>query len=266
MLPALPLALCLALNAASSSDASGTANEKEEEASPWDGSSVSVGTAFLAGNSQSFTLMGDLLAQYRSEGWEFLAEVSAVYGLAAAAGEEEVEPTAEWAHGMVRADRRLTSLLSAFAMVGGVVNHPASLEGRIEGELGLGFTLLDVQKDDAPLLLLRLYLGVHASNDYRFQFFPVPRDVPDLFNAGPGVGGRFQWAINERVSLSQTVAFYPNVVNDFRLLAYSDTELSSFLTEMLAVNLHLLIEHDSRPAPEKKTTDAALTVGLELQL
>jgi hypothetical protein len=245
------------------------AQEPEEDADAPDGweASLSAGALALTGNSRALTLNAEVLADYRSDTWEFHAELGAILGWAAEAGEDEAEAAAEWLMGHARGERRFGRLLSAFLLLGGEVNHPASLEGRLETEAGVGLTLLEeVDPELGERLFLRLYLGAHLANDYRFQFFPIRRDLEDLLMVGPGAGLSFRWALNERVTLTELVRGYPNVVGDARVLAYSDTRLSIGLTSRLALDVHLLVELDTRHAPGKQPVDLALTTGLKLQL
>lgn len=229
--------------------------------------SISAGAIVLTGNSRSITANAEALVDYRSEAWELHAELGAIVGWAADAGEDAPDPAAEWLLGHVRGERRFGSRLTAFLLLGGEVNHPASLEGRAEAEAGVGITLLETFDPELrERLFLRLYLGAHLAKDYRFQFFPIRRDLEDLLMVGPGAGLSFRWALNERVALSERVRAYPNVVGDARVLAYSDTRLTVDLTSRLALDLHLLLELDTQPAPEKQALDLAFTTGLKLQL
>jgi len=240
-----------------------------EEGKPpegWEGS-LSLGAVALAGNAKSLTLSGDVLVDDRSDTWELHAELGAILGLAAGAGKEDVEPAAEWLQGHVRGERRLLSRLSAFLLLGGEINRPASLAGRAEGEAGVGVTL--IERDDpeqGSALLLRLYLGAHLANDARFQYFPIRRDLEDLLMVGPGAGLRLRWKPDARVEVTELLRVYPNVVGAARVLAYSDTRLAVKVTERLALELHLLLELDTLQAEDRRPLDLALTTGLQLQL
>lgn len=241
-------------------------DEALENQEGWEGS-VSLGAIALTGNSRSVTASADVLADHRSEFWEFHAELGAIVGWGAEAGEEEADPAAEWLVGHARLERRFGSRLTAFLLLGGEVNHPASLEGRLETEAGVGLTLLEtIEPERGERLFLRLYLGAHLANDYRFQFFPIRRDLEDLLMVGPGAGLSFRWALSERVALSEGLRVYPNVVGAARVLGYSDTRLTLDLTARLALDLHLLLELDTGHAPEKRALDLAFTTGLKLQL
>ncbi len=243
------------------------AAEEPEASVGWEGSTVSLGVVALSGNSRSVTVNGEALTDYRSESWELHGELGVILGWAADAGEEEGDSAAEWVRGHVRGERRFGSRFTAFLLLGGEVNHPASLEGRAEAEAGLGITVLEVRDEEGEEVQdLRVYLGAHVSNDYRFQFFPVRTDVEDVFMLGPGVGLRWRWRPSPPVELSELLRIYPNVWGDARVLSYSDSRLVVNLTERLAIDIHLLLEHDTGPAPGRRRLDLALTTGLLLQL
>lgn len=234
----------------------------DEDDGPWSGA-VSAGLVSLTGNSDTFTVSGDALLEYRSRAWELFLEVLGTYGNAAGEGEGERENVALWVKGLGRVERRFTPLLSAYVLLGAETNRLASITARLDAEAGLGLTFLERERDGEEWLYLRGYVGAHVSNDFRFQYEPVGLDLDDLFLAGPGVGAVFRWSINDRLELSELVEAYAHVLGDWRFVAFSHTKLSAFVTERLALSVHFLVEHDSEPAPEKVSTDTSLTVGVE---
>lgn len=236
-----------------------------EEPPGWDGTSISVGLVALGGNSRTLTVSADALADHETEHWELHGTLGVIYGWSAAADDDEEDADAAWFHGLLRGERRFGATLTAFLLVGGEVNHPASLEGRAEAEGGVGLTLIDRRDEDEERLFLRLYLGAHVSNDYRFQFAPVRTGLEDVFMLGPGAGLRLRWRPTARIELGAELRLRPNLWGPMRVLSYADSRLTVELTERLALEVHLLLEHDTRPAPDRERLDLALTTGLMLQ-
>src|SRR5215217_338735 len=239
--------------------------DEEEDLPPWTGS-FGVGFSFLSGNSRSYTLTANALAEYESPKWAHTLESDGAYGKAAAADEGERELIAEALGAWVRGEYRATPLLSAYTYLGAETDHLSSLELRAEVELGIGFTLLEREKRESDELFLRAYLGAHYAHDRRFQYVPTRKDLPSVDLWSPSVGVMFRYDINERVELREYAMLLPDVFGDTRVLLTSTTKLSVNLTGRLALTTFFDVRHDSSPAEGKASTDTALTVGGELTL
>ncbi|NTX06839.1 YdiY family protein [Myxococcus sp. CA040A] len=238
--------------------------DEEEDVGPWTGS-FGVGFSFFTGNSRSYTLTGNSLAEYESPKWALTLEADGAYGRAAASEDEE-ELIAEALGAWVRGEYRATPLLSAYTYLGAETDHLSSLELRAEVELGVGFTLIEQKKRKTDELFLRAYLGAHYAHDRRFQYVPTQKDLPSVDLWSPSVGVMFRYDINERVEFREYAMLLPDVFGDTRVLLTSTTKLSVNLTGRLALTTFFDVRHDSSPAEGKASTDTALTVGAELTL
>ena len=65
---------------------------------------------------------------------------------------------------------------------------------------------------------------------------------------------------------TQEVELSENLVNNSRALINANSKLTAKLTSAVSLGISYGIMYDSLPAPGKKTTDTALTVGLEVGL
>ncbi|RKH53003.1 DUF481 domain-containing protein [Corallococcus sp. AB050B] len=251
-------------DASSPASVAAAAEDDEEEEGPWTGS-FGLGASFFSGNSRAFTLTGDALAEYDSPVWALTLEADGAYGNAAAEGEEEREDTAKTLGGWARADYRFTPLFSVYGFAGAEADQPASLELRVETELGVGLTVLERKKKEKELFL-RTYLGAGYAKDRRFQYFPTRENLPDVTLWSPAVGVAFRYDINERVHLREDAVLLPDIFGDTRVLLDSTTKLSVHLTDRFAFTTFFELQHDSVPAQGKVRTDTSLSVGGELEL
>ncbi|GMU01323.1 hypothetical protein KH5H1_54430 [Corallococcus caeni] len=238
--------------------------DEDEDEGPWTGT-FGLGASFFTGNSRSFTLTGDALAEYESPVWALTLEADGAYGNAAAEDEGEREATARNLGGWARGDYRFTSLLSAYTFLGAETDQLASLELRTHAELGLGFTVLERDKA-AQELLLRLYLGGSYARDRRFQYFPTRENLPDVTLWSPAVGVAFRYDVNERVHLREDAQLLSDIFDEARVILESTSKLSVDLTDRFALTTFFEVRHDSAPAAEKVRTDTSLSLGAELEL
>jgi hypothetical protein len=227
------------------------------------GSSLTLGLEWLTGNSRTFVLFGQGLAEYDSPRWILTAETEGTYIVAQPAGGSGEADVANRVSGWARGERRFTPLLTTFLYAGSASNHFASLDLRLEAEAGLGFTILERHPGAPDELVLRLYLGAHYTRDERFQYYPTPANVPDQEVWSPGLAMTFRARLNERVKLSEYAFLFPASA---RTLVRSETKLLSTLTGPLALTADFILESNSAPAPGKARTDTMLTLGLTLEL
>jgi putative salt-induced outer membrane protein YdiY len=236
------------------------AEEGKPEPGPWAGSAT-LGLEWLTGNSRSLTVSAEGLAEYNSSRWVLTLKAVGTYVTAAESGEAEDEVGA-LVSGWARGERRFTPLFSGFLYVGSGSNHFASLELRLEGEAGVGVTVLERRPSAPDELLLRFYLGVHYSRDKRYQYYPTNQNVPDQNVWSPGVALTFRAALNDHVKFSEDVFVFPA---PSRVLVRSNTKLTSSLTGRLALTAELVVESNSAPAPDKAKTDTMLLLGAMLE-
>ncbi|RKH15256.1 DUF481 domain-containing protein [Corallococcus sp. CA047B] len=238
----------------------------EEEPGPWSGSAA-LSFMLLAGNSKSLALTANGLAEYRTKVWVATFKADGVLESAASAEEDDgdVDVVAEALVASVRGERRFTPLLGVYALVYGKTDHLASVELRLDGEVGIAFTLLERDTPDGEEQLLRLDVGLHYSNEARFQYFEDEQDLPDVDLLAPGGRLTFYYPFNERLKFTQYLEVFPNILGDSRFVADSTTKFSTYITHRLALSTNLLVQLDTAPAAGKAVADVALTLGAEFE-
>ncbi|MCY1044412.1 DUF481 domain-containing protein [Corallococcus sp. bb12-1] len=238
----------------------------EEEAGPWSGSAA-LSFMLLAGNSRALTLTTNGLAEYRTDVWVATFKADVIVESAASAEEDDGDEdvVAEALVASVRGERRFTPLLGVYALVYGKTDHLASVELRLDGEVGIAFTLLERDTPDGEEQLLRLDLGLHYSNEARFQYYEDEQDLPDVDLLAPAGRLTFYYPFNDQLKFTQYLEVFPNVLGDSRFVADATTKFSVDITDRLALNTNLLVQLDTAPAAGKAVADVALTLGAEFE-
>lgn len=255
---------------------SGPATEGKKVDGPWVGN-LGLGLAFITGNSQTLTLTGQATADRKWDVWSLGLRLNGAYGLtnptANVAGSTS-QTTARRMSGTIRGDRSFGGFASLFALAGAELDHVKNIESRTVGEVGTGLTFFNRKEEALERLFLRLDLAARAGYETRYQYFgtPGPIDPYAIVILAPRAALTFRWAFSRDVRLSEEVEFIPFVLapNLGRLLINNTTKLNARLTESLSLSTALLINYDSSPpqpgdpaAPQRLSTDVALTVGVE---
>ena len=237
----------------------------------WKGN-FGLGFTFITGNSQILTLTGSSSIDRKWEVWAVGIRLSGAYGLSNPDNSPIAPITARRASGTIRADRSVGSgFASLFALAGSEFDHMKNVESRSIGELGAGLTFFQKKEADFEKLYLRLDLAMRAGYETRFQYFPTPApvDVYGIIILAPRIAATFRWSFNKDVRLTEELEFIPFLLSPTlgRLLINNNTKLSAKLTEGLSLTTSVLVNFDSMPpragALDRKTTDVALTVGLD---
>ncbi|XXF76206.1 DUF481 domain-containing protein [Myxococcaceae bacterium GXIMD 01537] len=240
--------------------------EEEGEPSPWTGTAA-LSFLLLAGNSKAFTLTADGLAEYRTDRWALTLKGEGILETASTAEDEDdgEDVVAEALSVSARGEKRFTPLLGTYVFVGARTDHLASIELRLDGEAGVGFTLIERETEYEKEELLRLDLGLHYSNEARFQYFEDKKNLPDVDLLAPGVRLTFYYPINERLKFTQYAEFFPNILGDSRFLVESTSKVSAYITNRLALSTNIVVDVDTAPAEGKKVADLAVTLGAEFE-
>ncbi len=251
------------------------ADEKKPEVG-WTGS-AGAGLSFITGNSQTLTLTASASADRRWENWALGIRLSGAYGLANPAANvagTSSQTTARRANGNIRGDRLFGSFASVFALVSTEFDHMKNIESRNLGELGVGLTFLNRKEGDLEKLFLRLDLALRSGYETHYQYFPAPQviDPYGVVILAPRGAVTFRWAVNTHLRVSEEVEFIPYLLSPTagRLLVNSTTKISARITENVALTTGLIVQYDSQPpqaapppAPQRVSTDVALTAGVE---
>lgn len=236
-------------------------------AQSWTGT-AGLGLVSLTGNAEALTLTGLVNLERKTENWIVRAKANGAYGQArvASATTTEAEVVAMRAMGELRGDRRFGENATAFLLVGADTDHVKSIEARGYGEAGASMVWLDQKGEDFQRLLLRTDLALRYVNESRFQYYPTPLDVPDVTLFGPRFGLAFRYGLSKDTSFTQDAEVIPNILGTGRVLFNSTSKLSTKMTKSFALGVSFLVTHDSAPAPGKRTTDTALTAGIDFSI
>ncbi len=234
---------------------------------------LGVGLTFITGNSQTLTMTGSAAADRKWEVWSLGLRANGAYGLAnpdtnatAVAG-----ITARRASATIRGDRSFGGFAAAFALAGSEFDHMKNVESRSIGELGATLTFFQKKEGELEKLYLRVDLAMRAGYETRFQYFPdpAPVDVYGIVILAPRIAATFRWSFSKDVRITEELEFIPFLLSPTlgRLLINNNTKLNARLTEGLSLTTALMVNFDSMPPKagdlDRKTTDVALTVGLE---
>ncbi len=245
---------------------------------PWAGN-VGLGLAYLTGNAEQLTITGSAAASRKWGDWGFGIKLNGAYGLSNPAANIDgttAAITARRAMGTIRGDRSFNgSFASVFVLAGLETDHMKNIEARGYGELGTGLTFFNVKQADLEKLFIRLDIAMRAGYESRFRYFPTPARVTDprIAILAPRIALAFRWAFSKDVRISEDLEFIPFLLapTSGRLLINNTTKLNARLSEALSLATSLLLNFDSQPpgngpvpaASDRRTTDVALTVGLE---
>lgn len=252
--------------------------KKDEKKDVWTGS-VGAGLTFITGNSQTLTLTGTATADRKWDHWALGIRLNGAYGLANPAANvtgTTTSVTARRASGTVRGGRSFGSgLVSLYALAGSEFDHMKNIESRTIGELGTGLTFFNTKRGDQEKFYLRLDLAMRAGYESRFQYFPVEAPVEGDYGIiilAPRAAITMRWNLTKDLRFSEELEVIPYVLapSAGRLLINNTTKLNTRLTESVSLATALVVNFDSQPpqaapppAPQRLSTDVALTVGVE---
>ncbi|MBI5544113.1 MAG: DUF481 domain-containing protein [Deltaproteobacteria bacterium] len=228
----------------------------------WSGT-VALSLISLTGNARSITVNGAGAAERKSENWILGLKASGAYGQAKPLDSGDIATVALNAAFQARAAYRLTPRYSAY-LVGGIdTDHVASIEERPYGEAGVGILWLDEMQGDLSRLRLNTDIAFRYGREIRQQYYPVSLQLDDETIAAPRVGLAFRYALNKDVIFTEDAEALPTVVGDARWLINSTTKIAARIVNPLSISLGFQVRYDSRPAPDKKDLDTALSFGVE---
>jgi hypothetical protein len=232
----------------------------------WEGT-VGFGLIWLTGNAQSLTFSGNGAIEKKTDHWIFGVKASGVYGQAVVAGSAQGEQVVAMAAGVfLRADRKFSDTISAYVATAAETDHVKSVEIRGTGEAGSGIVWVSEKDGDFDKVLLRTDLGIRYSREQRFQYYPTRMNVPDVDLLAPRLGVAIRYALSKEIIFLDGSEILPNIIGNTRLVVNSLSKLSVKLTDILSFATTFEIKFDSSPAPGKKDTDTALTIGLDFTI
>jgi hypothetical protein len=227
---------------------------------------LGVGLISLQGNSNTLTLSGNASVERKTEDWIYAGKASGAFGQGQLSGQTDSSVLALNGSLQLRGDRRFTPRYSGYLMAGADADHVKSLEFRGYAEGGIGILWVDDKEGDLQKALFRTDVAIRGGKEFRFQYYPSAMDLPDLTIATPRFGVALRYALTKDVGLYQDAEVMPSVAGDSRVLFDSLSKISAHITKELALGVSWQLNFDSTPAPGKKTTDSALTLGLDVVL
>ncbi len=230
---------------------------------------VNLSLISITGNATAVTLSGTGSVELKTPEWIYGLKASAIYGESKPPTNDPNATTqvlALAASLQLRVDRRIGEIFSAYLLGGVETDHVKSVEVRGIGEAGGSIKWVNVQEADFTRALLRTDLAFHYANESRFQYYPTTMSLPGATLYAPKFGVAFRYYLSKAVGFSEDAELLPNVVGDSRLVVNSLSKLTAGLTGSLSLAVGFTVNYDSAPAPPKKSTDTALSVGLEYKL
>ncbi|MFT3842892.1 MAG: DUF481 domain-containing protein [Myxococcaceae bacterium] len=229
---------------------------------------VGVGLIALTGNAETLTGTANAQADKSFGPWAVGLRLNGAYGQTKPQDGGAAQQTALKAAGSLRGERSFVDFASGYLMGGLETDHIKSVELREYLELGSGLKLFERKEGDFERLYLRFDIAFRYQNESRYQYIgdattPTNTGLPGVQMVAPHFGLVFRYSLNKGVHFSEEAEVLPNLVGASRVIVNSTTKLSAQLTETFSLSGSYIVNFDSAPAGNKKTTDTALTLGLE---
>jgi len=231
----------------------------------WTGTAA-LGLIALTGNAQTVTFSTNGAFERKGPEWIWGVKASAAYGEGTPAGGGESQVTALAGSLQARGDRRFSETLSLYLLLGVDADHLKSIEARPVAELGLSQIWFLRKEGDLEKTSFKTDLGLRVGREYRFQYYPSQKDLPDVDVLAPRLGLAYRYAFTKDVIFTEEASALVNLIGDTsgRTILTSTSKLSSHITTTVAFGVGFVVTHDTQPPPPKVETDTALTVGLEV--
>ncbi len=239
------------------------ATAEEPKPAEWKGT-LGAGLIVLSGNSDTTTFTGSAAASRETLGWILSTKAAGAYGTSRPRGAPS-QVTALNGTAQLRLDRRLGPVWTVYALGGVDLDHVASLEDRLQGELGGSALWLDEKEGDWQRLSLRTDLGLRYAKEARYQYYGTPvGPLPSAEMLSPRLGLAFRYGFSKEVFITEDAEVLPAVTGPSRVLVRSVSKLSSRLWKSVTVGVSYAVAYDSRPAAGMKDTDQTLTAVVEV--
>jgi len=211
------------------------------------------------------TFTGNASATRTGKDWIFGIKAGGTYGQSRPEDAAAAQVLALMGSLQLRGDRRFNERVSAYLLGGIEADHVKSVEYRGLGEGGAGYIWVD-RKPNGFELFFRTDLGVRYAHESRFQYYPVPLNVPDVEFVAPRLGVELRVGRAEGVHFLQTAEALTNITGESRTVFNSLSKLSVHLVDKLSIGVSFTVGFDSAPATGKVPTDTALALQLDYAL
>ncbi len=242
--------------------------EEKKKENPWS-ATAGLGLIVLTGNASTITFNGLATAEYKAEHWIYAIKAFGAFGRSRLPEVENV-PTEEPqvvalnAGIQARVDRRFTEQFSGYLLTGADADHVKSVELRAFGEAGASATWWDRTTEDGRNSFLRTDLAFRFASERRFQYYPLPENLPDVFIGGPRVGVNFRYALTKDVMFLDEASVLASMLDSSRIIISNQAKLTVRISEALGLGTTFLMQYDSQPPEGKVPTDTSLTVSFEM--
>ena len=227
---------------------------------------VAVGAVLLTGNSETSTFtLGAALAR-KTPDWIYGFKASAAYGRSTDPATGVTSTSALNGAVSLRGERRLNPTVSIYLQALADADHLKSVEWRPAAEAGVAVQLVDRKEGDFQTAALRVDLGFRGGREYRFQYFPSPKNLDDVTIAAPQAGLAARYALTRDTILTDELTTLVNLPDGPRLLLANVAKLSTRLYRGLSFGVSYGIAEDSSPPPGKVNLDTTLTLAFELSM
>ena len=216
----------------------------------WSGS-IDAGFSFAKGNADTSTFATSLRTERRTPRDKITVYANSLFAQNSTTGESET---------------------TANAIRGGT-RYDIDLNGRL-----FTFGFIDLEFDEFQNLDLRNVLGggigwhIKTTDRITFDFFSGSSFNQEFFSAGLArrsgeavLGEELTYKFSESASVSERLAFFPNLSESGEYRAQFDASLSTQLRDWLAWHITLSDRFSSNPIPGIKKNDVLLTTGIRFR-
>jgi hypothetical protein len=249
--------------ASSAAAAAATAQVPVPPVQGWNGM-FGLGLISLTGNANAVTVTANASAEWKSPEWTVAGKAFGTYGESRPAGTFTTQLVALAAGGQLRADRHALGGLSGYGLIGTEADHIKSVELRSFAEVGAAVVWIESVQADFTRAYIRTDLAFRYAREFRQQYYPFKQQLPDVYLVAPRLGLVMRFGLSEEVAFSEELEALPNLAGDFRVLINSVSKVTARLYQSLSLGISYQVNYDSLPAVGRRSTDTALSVGLEV--
>jgi putative salt-induced outer membrane protein len=209
----------------------------------WD-ASASLGFSLTSGNSDTLLLTGSLIGDRKFD------DANLELGLNGAYGENDGDRNVQSLRGWGQYDDLFSQRTYWYGRVEGLHDGIADIEYRFTLGPGVGYYFLKKERtflrgETGPAFIYERKGNVN-SGYFALRF-----------------AERFEHQFNERVKLYQSFEFLPQIDDWGDYLVNCELGVESALSEKMSLNVFLLDNYVSRPAPDRENNDIKLVTALK---
>jgi putative salt-induced outer membrane protein YdiY len=229
--------------------------------SPWT-FQIAANLLSVTGNATAVTGKVAGRVEGRWTDWAVLVKADAAYGQAEPTTGGPASVTALNASGLVKGDRKLSEILSAYLSAGGATDHVASIEYQAFGEAGVSVVWYEHKEADFVRSRVRSDLGFRYTRESDFRYYPAVANLGGQNIFAARVAGSFLYSLTKTSLITEDLEVLPDVVNPKNVRATSTTALAVELVRGVAIQAAFKVRYIGVPAAGAKSTDTELGAGV----